>query len=137
MAVTEAAIHAYLEGKVSTADRDGAGSGGGVSLGVTKLTELGGNVPNGKTRVGVEYGINVPTLTRCDGHKGLVTCLSPRSNVLSSLLECPTKLVRHLLVQTVQGIAVDVVSHLWLVDVASSSFLRVPKHLICHLHSHV
>lgn len=122
---------------MSAADRDGAGSGGAVSLGVTKLTELGGNVPNGKTRVGIEYGINVPSLTRCDGHKGLVTCLSPGSNVLSSLLERPTKLVRHLLVQTVQGVAVDVVSHLWLVDVARSSFLRVPKHLICHLHSQV
>lgn len=89
---------------MSTPNRDRSGrSGGGsvVPLGVTKLTELGGNIPNGKSRMCVENGINVPTLTSCNGHKWLITSLSPSAYVFSSFLKPHSEFIGNLLVETV------------------------------------
>lgn len=118
---------------MSTANRNGARSGGAVPLSVTQLAELGWHVPYRKTRMRVENCINVPTLTRRNRHQRLVTRLPPRAYVLPSLLETPPQFIRHLLIQTVQRVAVHVVPHLWLVNIACPSLLRIPKHLICHL----
>lgn len=81
----------------------------------------------------IENSINVPTLSCCYGHKWLVACLSPRSNVFSSLLESSSQCIGRILIKAMKGIAVHIMPHFGLVDVACSCLLGVPKHLICHL----
>jgi hypothetical protein len=82
----------------------------------------------------IENGVNVPPLACCNVHQRLVARLSPRPDIFSSFLECSSQCIRCLLVHAVQRIAMHVVSHFRLVNVARSSLLRIPKHLICHLH---
>lgn len=106
---------------------------GTTALGVAELAELGGNVPNGKPGMRVENGIDVPPLLCRDVHERLVASLPPSPDVLSSLLESSPQGVGRLLVEAVQGVAVHVVPHLGLVDVARSCILCVPEHLVCHL----
>lgn len=83
--------------------------------------------------MGVEYGIDVPPLSCCNGHERLVASLPPSPDVLSSLLESSPQGVGGLLVEAVEGVAVHIVSHLGLVDVARSCVLCVPEDLVCHL----
>ena len=66
---------------------------------MAKLAQLGGDIPDGEARVGVEDGINVPPLeAACYGHQWFVAGLPPCPHVLSPLLERPTQGVRCLLV---------------------------------------
>lgn len=113
---------------------NGARSGCIVAFSVTKLSELGGNIPNSKTAMSIENCINVPTLARRYGHKRLVAGLSPSPNILASLLESSPQRIRCLLVKAVQGIAMHVVSHLGFVNVACPSLLSIPENLIGHLY---
>lgn len=101
---------------------------------MAKLAKLGGDVPDGEAGVSVEDGIDVPSLPRSDGHQGLVARLPPCADVLPSLLEGASQCVRGLLIEAVEGVAVDVVPHLGLVDVVGSRLLREPEYLIRHLH---
>ena len=85
--------------QVTSSTRDRAWRSGTIALCITKLTELGRHIPNGKPRMSIENGIYVPALTWCDGYKGLVTSLSPCPNILSSLLERSPKCVRCVLIE--------------------------------------
>lgn len=58
-----------------------------AALGVAELAKPGGYVPDSKSGMGIEDGIDVPTLASNKGDKRLVTGLPPSPNVLSSLLE--------------------------------------------------
>lgn len=84
----------------------------------------------------VEDGIDVPSLLpTCNGYQGLVACLSPCPNILSSLLESSSQCIGCLLVEAVQRVAVHIVSHFRLVNVAGTRLLCVPKDLVCHLYT--
>lgn len=113
----------------------GSSRGGGVAVSMAELAELGGDVPDAEAGVGIEDGVDVPAGPAAgDGDQGVVTGLPPGADVLPALLEALAKGVGGVLVQAVQGVAVDVVPHLRLVYVACSRLLRVPEHLVRHLH---
>ncbi|CAN4086552.1 unnamed protein product [Withania somnifera] len=101
---------------------------------MAELAEFGGHIPNGEARMSIENGIDIPALSSSYGHQGLVTCLSPCPNVLSSLLESSSQSIGSILIKAMKCIAMHVVSHFWLVYVACPCFLCVPEHLIRHLH---
>lgn len=82
----------------------------------------------------IENGVNVPTLACCYGDQRLIACLSPSPNVFPSFLETSSQCIGRFLVKAVEGITMHVVSHFRLVNVARSSLLRKPKHLVCHLY---
>lgn len=120
----------------TTATTRGRARGRGiVALSVTKPPELGGNIPNGEAGLRIEDGINFPALACCNGHKRLVTCLSPGPHIFASLLKNSPQCIGGLLVQAMQRIAMHVVSHLGLVDVACPCLFCKPKHLVCYLHN--
>lgn len=100
---------------------------------MAELAELGGDVPDGEAGVSVEDGVDVPTMPRRDGHQGLVTGLPPGSHVLAPLLKGSPQRVGRLLVEAVEGVAVHVVPHLWLVDVAGPDLLGISEYLVGHL----
>lgn len=118
---------------IGSATGDGAGGGSTAPLCVAELTELGRNVPDGEAGMSIEDGIDVPSLSCRYGHQGLVARLPPRTDVLSSLLESPSQRIGCLLVEAVEGVAVDIVPHFGLVDVVGSGLLCVPEHLVRHL----
>lgn len=113
-----------------------AGRGGIAAFSMAKLTYLGRNVPNRKSRMRVKYSIDVPPLSCSNNHKRLVTSLPPRPNVFTSLLETSSQRIGCLLIEAMQCIAVNVMPHFWLVDVACSRFFCEPKNLISHLYLH-
>lgn len=118
---------------VITRNRNRGGSGSAATLRVAKLAKLGGDVPNRKTVVRIEDEIDIPTLSCSYCDKGLVASLPPSPDVLSSFFIRSPQCVRCVLVQAMKRVAVHVMSHFWLVDVASSSPLCIPEHLVCHL----
>lgn len=81
----------------------------------------------------IENGIDVPTLGTCYGHQRLIACLSPSSHIFASLFENAPQCVRRLLVQTMQCIAMHVVSHFRLIYVTCTRLLCISKHLVRHL----
>lgn len=135
-----------LEGEVKSNRNSSWGASGGrswqsrdssIALGVAELAELGGDVPNREARMGVEDGIDVPGgLAGGNGDEGLVASLPPCSDVLSPLLVGPPQRIGTLLVQAMQRVAMHVMPHLRLVYVARPCLLRIPEHLVCHLHLH-
>jgi hypothetical protein len=83
----------------------------------------------------IENGVNVPPLACCNVHQRLVACLPPRPDIFSSFLESSSQCIGCFLVDAVQRVAMHIVSHFRLVNVARSSLLRIPEHLICHLYT--
>lgn len=69
-----------------------------AALGMAELAKLGGDVPDGEARVGVEDGVDVPTLPSGHGHQRLVASLPPRPDVLPPLLVRPPQCVGRILV---------------------------------------
>lgn len=124
-------------GRPSSGDRAGCSRGAeAAALGVAELAEPGGDVPDGEPGVGAKYGVDVPqAVTGGNGHERPVASLPPGPDVLTSLLEGPPQGVGGLLVKAVKCIAVNVVPHLGLVDVARPRLLRIPENLIRHLHA--
>lgn len=108
--------------------------GFGAPFCVAKLAELGGDVPDGEAGMGIEDGINIPGLQGGNGDEGLVTSLPPGPHVLPPLLETSPQCIGCLLVKAMQCVAVDVVPHFRLVDVARPCLLRISKYLIRYLH---
>ena len=101
---------------------------------MAELAESGGHVPDGEARVRGEDGVDVESVARGDVDARRVAGLPPRPHVLAAGLVGAPQRVRRLLVQAVQRVAVHVVPHLGLVDVARPDLLRVPEHLVRHLH---
>lgn len=116
--------------------RSSSSRSGVAAFGMAELAELGGDVPYWEAGMCVEDGIDVPSLLpTCNGYQGLVACLSPCPNILSSLLESSSQCIGCLLVEAVQRVAVHIVSHFRLVNVAGTRLLCVPKYLVCHLYT--
>jgi hypothetical protein len=112
-------------------------SGGSVGVApprlVAELAQPGGHVPDGEARVRGEDGVNVEAVARGDLDERRVAGLPPGAHVLAAGLVRPAQRVGGLLVQAVQRVAVHVVPHLGLVDVARPALVRVPEHLVGHL----
>lgn len=104
-----------------------------AAFGMTKLAELGGDIPDGETWVGVEDGIDIPPLACCYGYQRLVTGLPPSTYVFSSLFKSTSQGVGCLLVQAVEGIAMHIVPHFGFVDIRCSCFLGESEYLIGYL----
>lgn len=102
---------------------------------VAEQAEPGGHVPDGEARVRGEDGVDVEAVAGRDVDERRVAGLPPGPHVLATGLVGPPQRVRPGLVQAVQRVAVHVVPHLGLVDVARPHLLRVPEHLVRHLHN--
>jgi hypothetical protein len=100
---------------------------------VAELAQPGGHVPDGEARVRGEDGVDVEAVARGDLDERRVAGLPPGTDVLATGLVRPAQRVGGLLVQAVQRVAVHVVPHLGLVDVARAALLGVPEHLVGHL----